>query len=319
MSNANMINLGSAMTQFEIVANEIFGSQGTDAWKVLAFERPLSGKFLELNQLASTGQIRQLVGSQVYAGSRAYAHRGEAAPYSLDFMRYSQTDIMGDSMGLIANDLKNQMSQAGNFWYRVVISFILGNPVGIDKVSLFNDSHPYGPAGATWDNKTANVLSPAEFAAGIAAMRALRLESGLPAMISPTHLVVSPKYEKLARELCMDNRVISVSSTGTFDAAASIVAAGVSENYVKGQITVIVEPLMLDGTHDDDWFLLDASKGDARPVALGILAAPKVYTSGQAPQSASAELVNFDTVSFGVRGHACLLGAIPHVVYGRMS
>ena len=70
----------------------------------------------------------------------------------------------------------------------------------IDGVSILNDTHPYGPGGATWDNKVTTAFSPAALNAGVVAMTSLKTEAGMPYGMRPDTLMVEPTNERDAKD-----------------------------------------------------------------------------------------------------------------------
>ncbi|NJK32850.1 MAG: hypothetical protein HC927_10820 [Deltaproteobacteria bacterium] len=212
--------------------------------------------------------------------------------------------------------LRDYLAANANFWYKPVLDSLLSNPLGIDGVSLLNDSHPFGAFGATWDNLTTDALSQTSLEAGWAAMTGLRNEQGGPIGLTPTHLLVGPANEREALDITGAMRGVPYSNAGVADASANVVSAIALENWVRGRLQVIVEPRIANGVNDNAWFLMDLSRPSSRPMIAGQAIAPQavVVTS---PESES--MIQRDSYQYYVTGNAAIGGFVPQTIYGRIS
>lgn len=313
---AGQLATSSANTAFQLAGQEVFSRLNNDAWGTFTYVVPCNGQALEVDVAGPSAEVRQLIGSQRFTSFREYARRIPVSPYRTDAIELPRQRVDLDRSGTVEQYLRDYLSANAMFWYKPVVDCLLSNPIGIDGVSLLNDSHPYGASSGTWDNKTTDVLSQTSLEAGYSAMTGLRLENGAPANIRPTHLLVGPAYEREALDLTGANRAIPYSNAGAADAAANVVAAVVMENWLKGRLQVIVEPRLADGTHDSDWLLMDLSKPTAKPVIAGQAIAPQavVVTSAE-----SESMIQRDSYQYYVTGNAAIGGFMPHVIYGRLS
>jgi len=313
---AGQLATSSANTAYVLAASEIFSRQNSDAWGAFTYKVPCDGQSLEVDVAGPSAEVRELIGSQRFSSFREYARRIPVKPYRTDALELPRQRVELDKSGTVEQFLRDYLSANAMFWYKPVVDVLLSNPTCLDGVSLLNDSHPYASGGGTWDNKTTSSLDATTLEAGWVAMSGLKLENGAPAGIRPTHLMVSPKFEREAMDLLGVNRAIPFSNAGVPDAAANVVAAVVMENWLKGRLQLIVEPRMYDGTHDDDWLLMDLSKPSAKPVIAGEAIAPQavVVTSAE-----SESMIQRDSFQYYVTGNAAIGGFVPHVVYGKLS
>ena len=316
MPIANQIATQGANTAYLAKGQEVFDKPEDGPWRSFVEEMPTDGQYLVLDQIGPAGRVRELVGSRAYASLRAYSKMVRVATYAQDAIRLARKLVDLDKSGGVTRRLANYLDTSKGIWGRVSVETLLSNPKGIDNVSLLNDSHPHSSTGSTWDNKTTAALDQAELKAGILAMEGLLLENGSPAGVSPTHLMVGPKLRRTALDLCGAMRPVAVNSSGAPDATSSVVAAVMQENWLRGQLQVIVEPLFSDGTHDDDWFLMDLSKPGVRPIAFG--EATKPYAVAVTSPDSPAMIEN-DEYEYFVQGDAAWGGFIPHCIYGRCA
>jgi len=303
-------------TEFTTMANDIFNRKTDSAWSALAKVIPISGNSLELDAIGPSPAVQKMLGSRPFSSLRAYSKPTPAVEYTAEGLELPRSLVEGDKSGMVRSRLADYLSATADFFEKPVIDLMLSNPIGIDSVTLLNDSHPYGASGGTWDNKVTDTLSQTSLEAGIVAMRGLRFENGEPAGFFPTHLVVGPANEREALDLVGADRMIPVSNAGAPDAAANVVAAVTLKNWVGGRLSVIVVDRMANGTNDSDWILADLSKPNVRPLAVGQLIAPAGVVVDNPQSEAMVQRANYQ---YYVSANAAITGYAPHCVYGRLS
>lgn len=306
----------AANTEFLGMASELFNRRQDTTWSRFTKVVPCDGRALELDAVGPSPVVAKLTGMRTYGSLREYALRTPVAEYAADALELSRVYVEKDKTGAVSRRLADYLSASSNFFEKPVVDYLLSNPLGIDGVSLFNDSHPHAPSAGTWDNKTTSTLSQTSLEAGDVAMRSLRLENGEWAGIRPTALVVSPKWRREAIDLLGSQRMMPVDSSGAPDAASSVVAAVMIENWIGGQLELFVIDRMADGTHDDDWFLLDLSRPDVRPIVVGEAIAPMGVV---VDQPSSEPMLQRSSYAYYVQAAAAISGYAPHCIYGRMS
>lgn len=313
---AGQLNQAAANTAYLAAADGLFARPPEGPWSLFTDVVPCDGQTLEIDALGPSPIVRELVGSRRYGSLRSYARRERVVMYSTDALELSRLQVEKDKSGIVSKRLSDYLSASANFWDKPVIDKLLANPVGIDGVSILNDSHSYGAAGATWDNKVTIALSPDTFNTGIVAMAGVRFENGEPAGMYPTHLVCGPKLEKMARDLCENAfRPFPMAATG-LEAYVSALAPTAIPNWMAGKIQVVISARFVDGTHDDDWLLMDLSKPGVRPIIMGEALAPRAVVVDD-PQS--EPMLQRSSYAYYVEGAAAIGGYIPHCIYGRLS
>lgn len=310
-ANAVAIN-----TEFATMASDIFNRKTDSVWSQFAKMVPISGRYLELDAIGPSPAVSKMLGSRPFASLRAYAKPTPVVEYSADGLELDRVLVEGDKSGIVRARLADYLASTADFFEKPVIDLLLSNPTGIDGVSLLNDTHPYAAAGGTWDNKTTSTLSQSELETGIVAMRGLRFENGEPAGFFPTHLVVGPAQEREALDLVGESRLVPYNSSGAPDATSSVVAVAGLRNWIGGRLSVIVVDRFANGTNDSDWLLMDLSKPNVRPMAVGQLSAP----SGVVNDSPTSEaMVQRAAYQYYVGASAAITGYAPHCIYGRLS
>lgn len=303
-------------TAFETAGQAVFSRPESTAWREWVYEAPTDGETLAIGAAGPAPEVRKMTGTQRFTSLRQLAAYISVYPYSTDAVEYTETQIRGDKSGMLARYLADYLAaaSAGGFFWKPCVDALLSNPIGIDGVSILNDSHPYAYGGGTWDNKVTTTFGQGALETGWVAMTGLRNEQGAPMGIMPTHLVVGPALEREAKDQLGLNRAVPYDTSGAPDASSSVAAAVVLENWLGGRLKLIVEPRFADGTHDNDWLLMDLSKPGVRPVIAGVLSQPEamVITEGSAKRDRDAN-------QYLVRGRAAIGGYMPHCVYGKLS
>lgn len=303
-------------TEFVTAANEVFNRRAGGPWQQFALVQSISGRTLEIDAMGPSPAISALNGSRPYSSLRQYARAFPVKAYTTPALELGRDVVELDKSGNVAARLRDYLSAAANFWEKPVIDALLSNPIGIDGVSILNDTHPHAPAGGTWDNKVTTALSQSTLETGIVAMRGLRLENGEPAGIFPTHLVVGPANEREALDLTGADRAVSYDNAGAPDTAASVVAATTIRNWIGGRLTVVVVDRFADGTNDNSWMLMDLSKPGVRPLIVGEGIAPQGVV---VDDPGSENMKERSSYAYYCEGYAAIGGYIPHCIYGRVG
>ena len=308
-----MIAQAPANTTYLAAANEIFNKPEDGPWKTWTAELPTDGQYLSLEGVGPGGRVRELVGARRFTVLRAYSRLYRVKTWSVDGIKLDRKEVDLDKSGIMTRRLSDFLQTNKGFWGKVAVDTLISNPVGIDGVALLHDSHPNGVDGATWDNLTTDVLSPAALQAGVTAMAGLRLENGEPALMYPTHLMVGPALERLATDLVGANRPVPLAATG-LEAYSSAVAAVAIQNWMAGRLQVIIEPRLADGTNDNNWYIMDLSKPGVRPVAYGAAGTPRAHAI---TDPSSDNVVHLDQYLYYVDGDGAWGGFAPHCIYGK--
>ena len=304
----------AANTEFAAMASDIFNRKTDSVWTQLAKVMPCPGAYLELDAVGPSPAVSKMLGSRPFSSLRAYAKPTPVVEYSADGLELPRVTVEGDKSGIVRARLADYLASVADFFEKPVIDLLLSNPIGIDGVSLLNTAHPFGNGGATWNNKPTAALDQSSLETGIVAMRGLRFENGEPAGFFPTHLVVGPANEREALDLTGADRLVAYSNAGVPDATASVVAAASLRNWIGGRLQVIVIDRFANGTNDADWYLMDLSKPNVRPLAVGQQIAP----SGVVVDDPAAEpMVYRAAYQYYVSATAALTGYAPQCIYGR--
>lgn len=313
---AGQLAQAAANTAFLAKGEEIFGRPKEALYGLFTETVACDGQFLEVDAIGPAPVVREIVGSRRFASLRAYARRERVKRWGPDAIERPRLQVDKDKSGLEAKFLADYLSGNANFYEAPVTTFLFSNPVGIDGVSLLNDSHPYAFGGSTWDNKTTGALSPSEFESGISAISGLRLENGEPAGFFPTHLMVGPANRKMAHDLCVAGmRPFPMAGTG-LEAYSSALAPTAIDNWMKGQIQVIVNPRFANGTNQDDWLLMDLSRPGAKPILVGEALAPQAHV---VDDPRSEPMVQRSAYQYYIEGQAALAGFSPFGIYGKLA
>lgn len=313
---AGQLSQVAANTEFLGQASAIFDARPQGMWTQLAETVPCDGQALELDAIGPSPAVRQLTGSRRFANLRAYAQRIPAVEYSADAIELPRLMVDKDKSGVVSRRLANYLAQTADFLEKPVIDKLLSNPLGIDGVSLLNDTHPHGPAGATWDNLVATALTQTSLEAGFVAMRSYRYENGEPGGYRPTTLIVGPALEREALDLIGDARMQPVDNAGAPDTSSSVVAAVMIKNWVGGRLNLMVIDRFADGTHDTDWLLVDLSKPGVRPMVVGEAIAPRGVV---VDQPNSEPVIQRASYQYYVDAAAAISGYAPQTIYGKLS
>lgn len=313
---AGGLSQAAANTAYLAKGDEIFQRPPVGPWALFSDVVPCEGQFLELDTIGPSPIVRELVGSRRFGALRAYAKRQRVTPYSTDALELSRLQVEKDVNGSVTRRLNDYLSSSANFWDKATTDALLANPTGIDGVALISASHPFG-FGGNWSNNAAAALSPSTFASGIAAMSALQLENGEPAGFYPTHLMVGPKNEKMARDLCTNPlRPFPIAATGLEAYASAVAATAIQNGWFQGSIEVVVNKRMVGATNELGWLLMDLSRPGVRPMIVGEAMAPRAVV---VDDPGSEPMLQRSNYAYYVEGYAAISGYAPHGIYGTMT
>ncbi|MDQ3276648.1 MAG: Mu-like prophage major head subunit gpT family protein [Actinomycetota bacterium] len=173
-------------------------------------------------------------------------------------IRVHRNEIMDDQLGLVMPRLQGLAAKArrhvGDLIAKVLINGFsgtaypdAGDGLGYDGSLFFSDAHVL-EGGASQDNKGTTALTTASYEAAIMQMRALTTYDGSdPLDFNPTHLLVGPKNEFVAKRIVGQLNTVETAGDGSVT------------NIHYGSSKVIVSS-RLSGAYDDYWFLLDLSQ-----------------------------------------------------------
>lgn len=306
--------LDGARTRFEAASNQLFNGEGVEGtFTMFTMEETLdSGGIYSLIDSGQTGLMRRWIGDKQEDSFRLYRKDIQVYPHEKTFA-LPRRELIEDTTSAINRKIDTWLStQAQVFDYRVWEKY-LENPTGIDGVSLINDSHPFGEDGGTWDNKTTDALSYASYNSAKTAMRSIKGEGGRFMGIRPTHLFVGPALERPAKEITGADRPVVYTTAGAEATSGTANSAVTIPNVYQGDVTVVIVDHFADGTHDDDWVLLDATKG-AMPMCLVHQRDPELI---EQTDMGDERRFQRDEFLWSVEGDFGYDGAYPHVVYGR--
>lgn len=308
----NDVKLEAARSSFLALGQEVFATQKNGMHMAYTRVVPCDAEYLEVDALGPNPAVVEQIGNRRWGSVRAYAVRGRVRRYGPDGLEYSILKIKNDKTGLIQQEIAAYGAALSNFYEKPVTDFLISNPTCLDGGALLSTTHSFGSAGGTWSNRGSAALSPSEFATGISTMEGLLFENGEPANYYPNVLMVGPSNRKLAMDLCKaPMRVVPVSASGV-EAYASAVAATAVNNWIFGEITVIVNPRLV-GSCAAYWFLFDTRREVAKPIILGEAIAPQAYavTDGN-----SQGMVDRSVARFYAEAWFALVGGAPYSVYG---
>jgi len=313
---AGGLSQAAANTAYLAKGDEIFQRPPVGPWALFSDVVPCEGQFLELDTIGPSPIVRELVGSRRFGALRAYAKRQRVTPYSTDALELSRLQVEKDVNGSVTRRLNDYLSASANFWDKATTDALLANPTGIDGVALISSSHPFG-FGGNWSNNAAAALSPTSFAAGIAGMSALQLENGEPAGFYPTHLMVGPKNEKMARDLCTNPlRPFPIANTGLEAYSSAVAATAIQNGWFQGSIEVVVNKRMVGATNESGWLLMDLSRPGVRPMIVGEAMSPRAVV---VDDPGSEPMLQRSNYAYYVEGYAAISGYAPHGIYGTMT
>jgi len=149
--------------------------------------------------------------------------------------------IEDDQTGQVKPRVLGLAEAANQHYDKLLFDVINSNPTAYDSVAFYGAHTGYtnSVSGGT------TALSAASIQTGIQTMKSQTLPNGEPLMITPTHLVVHPNKEFLARQIL--NSAFWPDSSG---------AGQMADNPLQGLLKLIVSPRLSTTT---EWHLFDCS------------------------------------------------------------
>jgi phage major head subunit gpT-like protein len=255
MSIAGQSNLDTAQAVYSALYQEAFmvPAQGYVADE-FAMKVPCEGTSLTIPVVSAFPAMSQWVASKASKDLRAYTQNIPIVSYEAT-INLPRLQVTGDKSGVIASALKGFLAQGKLKLDKILVDKFLANTwLGYDGVSLLNDSHPN--SNSTGDNLTTSALSFSTYRAGVEAMADFTDEDGTPLHIAPTHLLVGPAQERIAKEIVGAERPVPLNASGA-EAASSVVTAVTLPNVFQGQVKVLVSPLVTG----NQWLLAHCGPG----------------------------------------------------------
>jgi phage major head subunit gpT-like protein len=150
---------------------------------------------------------------------------------------------------------------------------VTGNPIAFDGVTFWNTAHPVdidagtgGPLGSYSNDFTTTALSPSNYAAGRASMRAYVGRDGIPLGIVPKLLVVPPQLEEVGKQI-VESPLIAPQTL-----ANSTTQVGGQTNMWAGTAKLLVIDELAN--QPKVWYLIDDTR-TIRPFVTQIRQAPE--------------------------------------------
>lgn len=284
MGITNQSILDTAAAMFHAKAEDVLSKRPPGPWQLFANVQSTSSITNTINVLESSMVPRKWIGEKEYTDFYASSLSCTVESYEASF-KIRRLNLTSDNLGMIGRGIDALLSDGGQLYDKVLHDVLVSNPTGYDGVALFSTSHPRGPSGGNQSNITTTALSFANHKAIMTAGASLRTSRSEPMGIGYTHLVVGPKNEFLAREICQANtRLQLATAAGALDPAASGVAAASIPNVYAGSLTVVVDPRLV-GDYDDYCYYIDASKS-SKLIEAFELRAPMAVTATEWTSSA---------------------------------
>lgn len=304
--------LVAAQTAVESSFQQVFkGDSLTNQYSAITSEIQTDSLKNEIVLLDHLGTVKEWVGEKQFEDARAYS-RTETMKFYYKTLALKRSELQYNSSGTVAAMAANFASDAATMLDKLVIDKLSANPTCYDGVSLVSASHPNGAGGATWSNSSSNALSESELRSAIIAMQKFQRENGEYYGINPTHLMVGPDLQHLAKELVGDTRPVGVTAAGVWPATGSAVAAAGIQNVIGGSIQVIVSPRF----DSNDWLLMDLSRGNLRPMSLFVGRKPELIHDGS---MTAGDRYKRDLFTWSIEFDAVAAAGLPQLCFGRID
>ena len=256
----NQSNLAGAQSAFVALFQEAFNAHsGPYLHDLLSLDYKTDARFVRVPVVASMPGLRRWTGSKYFKSPRAYELTNTILSYEKS-IELDRLDLDSQGSDAVAQQLSVFLGSAKRDLTKLLWTAIKANTwTGYDASTLLADSHPH--TNSSGDNLTTSALSHSALKSGKAAMRRFQDEDGNLLDMAPTHLIVGPAQENLAKELTGAFRPVYVNASGA-EATSSVVAATTSPNAFQGDMVVFVCPEIAG----NEWAIADLSKPGLRPV-----------------------------------------------------
>ena len=301
--------LDAANTAFEDAANDIFSGASNNVSDLFTTRTPQVGKFAELDLVDGIPQIREWVGSRQLKNLRAYSVTAPIKPWEMT-IGIPVDDINGDRTGVVAARVRDFAARAERIYDQIMIPALLSNPECYDGVSLLSAAHERGSGLADQNNLTTDALNNTAFQAAMAAMSLFTDYHGEPVGITGTHVLVGPNQREVAFQVTGSDKIVGVDASGNY--GGTIVDAGVLPNYEGGSVNVLVS----DRIVGNQWFLMDLSKGRAKPLYAAEFQAPRTDILDSPTDS---NVFHDDEVLYGLTAKITSMGMNWRTIFGSQT
>jgi phage major head subunit gpT-like protein len=302
-------------TRFVNGATDVFNRDQAGTWAMFCEEYPTEGALsVQIKMGGDTPVIRQWIGDKQFGQFRELNKTLLTLPYEAS-MALMRREVDGDPSGIINGRIDRFLAGQNYIKDKLVWEKYLTNPTGIDGVALISDTHPYGSASGVWDNKTTDALSFTGYKNAKNQMREIKSENGEQMNLAPTHLFCGPDLERTALEIVGPTRPVTYVTAGAADPTSGTVGGvGVIGNVYAGEVTVVIVNRFSDGgTHDGDWFIMDASKG-LKPMGLASFRNPEAIT--QVAMDSEGRFIK-DQYRFSIEADLGPDGVYPFIIVGK--
>lgn len=259
-------------TTYDALFADFFAGTNPGSWSQWTSTFNADTQKVEIPVSTYAGGIAQWIGAKTFDRFRAYRQQIPFTKWQRS-TKIQRADMAYDKIGMIKRAFQEflgaQVWAKDFILHQSLVSASGAGPTGYDTVALISTAHPNGPSG-NQSNKSTSALTPVTYNTAKVAMRGFRKESGEPYLMEPTHLMVGPTLEKIAKEITQSNvRVTAINTSGVSDATSSVVAAGNIPNvFGGGEVELIINP-RLTGTSANYYYLMDLSK-PMKPMQLVI-------------------------------------------------
>lgn len=310
MSIAGEAAIQSARTTFETVVETGLSRNAENGIADLLGQRydAEDGLTIDISTHGAVPAMEQREESHQFTGLRVMNIKCNHAHYQAG-VELKRSKVLFDKSGTVGNALRSFQSEVDYFWALLVVGKLNANPVGIDGVTLINDTHPYGANGGTWDNDvdaglTFDTWDTANIKAG-----QLHDEWDQPLDIRLDTLAINPAQFRVAKEILgSEVRPIAVATDGTIN-SAGVGGSVVFNVYKTESVTLIVTSRITAG----NWFAMDSRY---KPVAYGVWTDPTAHV---ADDMSGAERMKRDVFQYSVEADASAVGFQPWGLVGYVA
>jgi len=236
----------NARTTYETLADSALAAQAEGgAWRMIGRRYDGTGDIeFQITNPGAAPRIKRWAGGKVYDGSRVLAKSVPFDKYDSS-LELKREKVVHDRLGTTAELLRRHANKQRRFIDELFFAKLNTNPTGLDGKALIANDHPFGPAGAAWDNSHSTPLSFAAYKTARARLGARRDEAGSHLGLKADVIVVGTDQEQMALEIAeASDRPVAVGTNSAMDGTAS--AATSITNVWRGKIAVVIVAPELD-------------------------------------------------------------------------
>lgn len=317
MTIVNEANLDAVNTAFEDAANKIFSEGAPGQWQTFTTLRSHTGTSAELNLVDGIPQVREWLGSKRFKQLRAYKLNKTLRKWEAS-LRVAIDEINGDVTGVVAARLRDFVTRQATVYDKIMTDELLANPACYDGQNLLANSHPLSddhPNATTYDNLSTSALGYAVFKTAAQTLEEMTDFEGEPLDVTPTHLMVGPAQTELAQQITGSDKLVGLGDDGELVAAggSSIDStSGMFKNYIGGSVMVIVNKRVTG----NEWFLMDLSKGDMKPMYAAEFQAPR-HDAKDRPEDDN--VFYNDEALYSLTAKMTPMAMLPQLIYGSVT